>query len=93
MNKKLNTILFMLGGTILNIFLMLAFFLVLLFGANIVITPETAPTVKMLIFLLVIVLSVVGAFLVYSKIIKWVSGKWDLEKTMHPLFGKRGKKD
>lgn len=82
---------FMLAGTILNIILMLAFFLLFLFGANMIITPESGPTFKMLAFLLVIVLSVTAAFFIYSRVVKWITRKWDLEKYIHPLFGKGGK--
>ncbi len=81
----------MLGGTVLNIFLMIGFFLIFLFGANLLVTPESSPSFKMITFLLVIVLSVVAAFFIYSRVIKWISGKWDLEKYIHPLFGKGGK--
>ena len=83
--------LFMLAGTVLNIFLMIGFFLLLLLGANFIITPETSPAFKMLTFLLVIVLSVVAAFFIYSRVIKWINGKWELEKYIHPLFGKGSK--
>ena len=89
MNKKVNTILFMLAGTVLNIVMMLAIFLILLFAANFVLTPETDSTVKMVVFLLVISLSVVGSFFFYSKVIKWINGKWDLDQYLHPLFGKK----
>ena len=89
MNKKVNTILFMLAGTVLNIVVMLALFLILLFAANLVLTPETDSTIKMVVFLLVITLSVLGSFFIYSRLVKWINGKWDLDRYMHPLFGKK----
>jgi len=89
MNKKLNTLLFMLVGTIVNIVMMLAIFLLLLYGANLILTPESDSTVKMVIFFLVVSLSVVGTFFLYSKLIKVINRKWDLEQYMHPLFGRK----
>lgn len=89
MNKKLNTVLFMLAGTVLNIFMMLASFLILLFLANFILTPETGATMKMVVFFLVIALSVIGSFLLYSRIVKWINEKYSLDQYMHPLFGKR----
>jgi len=89
MNKKLNTILFMLAGTVLNIFLMLVLFLLFLFLGNMILTPETDSNIKMLIFLLIIGFSVVGSFFLYSRIVKYISKKWNLEEYMHPLFSKK----
>ncbi len=89
MNKKVNTILFMLAGTVLNIVTMLGLFLILLFAANLVLTPETDSTIKMVVFLLVITLSVLGSFFLYSRLVKWINEKWDLDRYMHPLFGKK----
>ena len=89
MNKKVNTILFMLAGTVLNIVVMLVLFLILLFAANLILTPETDSTIKMVVFLLVITLSVLGSFFLYSRLVKWINGKWDLDQYMHPLFGKK----
>jgi len=89
MNKKLNTVLFMLAGTVLNIVVMLALFLLLLFGANLILTPESDATLKMLVFLVVVVVSVVGTFFIYSRIVKWINNKWNLEQYMHPLFGRK----
>jgi len=89
MNKKLNTILFMLGGTVLNVLLMLGLFLLFLYLGNLVLTPETDSNVKMLVFLLIIGFSVVGSFFLYSRIIKFISKKWNLEEYMHPLFSRK----
>lgn len=89
MNKKLNTVLFMLGGTIVNIFLMLGLFLLFLYLGNLVLTPETDSNLKMLIFLLIIGCSVVGSFFLYSRIVKMINKKWNLENYMHPLFTRK----
>ncbi|OQY35615.1 MAG: hypothetical protein B6241_00020 [Spirochaetaceae bacterium 4572_59] len=91
MNKKLNTVLFMLGGTLLNIFLMLASFLILLLLATRLLAhfPDVGGTLKMVIFLLVVSISIISSFMLYSKIVKWINKKYSLDKYMHPLFAKK----
>ena len=89
MNKKMNTLLFMLAGTVLNIVMMLALFLLLLFGVNRIMSPDMDGTVKMVVFLLVVSLSVIGTFFLYSKLIRWINKKWNLDQYLHPLFGKK----
>lgn len=79
----------MLGGTVLNIVLLLGLFILFLFLGNKVLTPETSSNIKMLVFLLIIGFSVVGSFFLYSRIIKLITKKWNLEEYMHPLFSSR----
>lgn len=79
----------MLGGTVLNIVLMLGLFILFLFLGNRILTPETSSNIKMLIFLLIIGFSVVGSFFLYSRIIKAITKKWNLEEYMHPLFTRK----
>ncbi len=86
----MNTVLFMIGGTIVNIVLMLVLFVVFLFLGNQVLTPESDPNVKMAVFLAIIGISVVGSFFLYSRIVKFITNKWNLEDYMYPFFS--GKK-
>ena len=79
----------MLGGTVLNVVLMLGLFVLFLFLGNKVLTPETGSNIKMLIFMLIIGFSVVGSFFLYSKIVKAITKKWKLEEYMHPLFSSK----
>jgi predicted MFS family arabinose efflux permease len=79
----------MLAGTILNIFLMLGLFLLFLYLGNLVLTPETDSSLKMLVFLLIIGFSVVGSFFLYSRIVKIINKRWNLENYMHPFFTRK----
>ena len=92
MNKKVNTALFLLAATIVNVLLMLVLFILLLFLGNLVLTPETDSSIKLLVFLMIIGLSVVGSFLIYSRLVKFVSTRWKLEEIMHPIFSRRNRK-
>ncbi len=92
MNKKVNTLLFVLAGTIVNILLMLGLFILFLFLGNLVLTPETDSAIKLLVFLVIIGLSVVGSFLIYSRIVNFIIKRWKLEEIMHPVISRRKKK-
>ena len=89
MNKKTNTILFMLGATVLNIVLMLIIFLGL--GALIGLLPiEVGPQATFLVFILLFVGSIALTYFIYHRIVKWISNKWDLDTYFDPIFRRRG---
>lgn len=90
MSKKTNTVWFMLVATIVNLLLLVLFFVI---GFKIIslylnVNPES--TIAPLLIGLVFLGSIVLSFLVYSKLVKFVVNKYKLEDKMDPLFG--GKK-
>ena len=89
MNKKLNTVLFILGATVMNIVVLLIIGLLGLLILNLVLPSNAAPGLVQGLFLLVFALSVVGSFFVYNRLIKFISGKIDMEKYFHPIFKPR----
>ncbi len=91
MNKKLNALLFMLVGTLVNIILMLGFFIFFLYLSSLVLTPDTPGSIKMTVFFIIMVASVGLAFVVYSRLIKFLNRKWNLEANMQGLFSKSRK--
>lgn len=90
MNKKANTILFMLGATVLNVVMMIVIFLAfMLLYAWIV--PGGFGTQAGQIVGIVLFLGSIGlTYFIYHRLVKWISGKWDLEKYFDPIFGKKG---
>ena len=91
MNKKGKTVVFMILATILNLILLGVFFLLLfliLFG----LIPSLIPSVmeiSAMSFVLPLLWfggSIFLSFFVYSKIIKWVSAKYDLEDKLDPII-------
>ncbi len=91
MNKKLNTGLFLLAATVLNLIIMgllvlvlggLAFFLLQKTGGE-------GSTLPMILFLVVFIGSIAGTFFIYNRIIKWVVAKWKLEQYIEPIFKPR----
>lgn len=89
MNKKLSTVLFVLGGTVLNLILMLTFISGLIYAANKILTAfvtETNQTIEMFAYSGAILGGLVLAFIVYSRIMKMIQNKFELEKYLEPLF-------
>ena len=89
MNKKTNTILFVIGGTLFNILVMIVSFLLLLVIYARVFFPllpeSSGPWVMPIIF----VASVVNSFFVYRLAIKILMKKVDMEKYIDPIFRSR----
>ncbi|MFA7371725.1 MAG: leader peptide processing enzyme [Sphaerochaetaceae bacterium] len=89
MGKKINTLLFIVIATILNIVLMIALFIGCLFLVTRFVNPES--TMMPLIFGLIFLVSIGGSFVVYNLLIRWFSKKYSLEKYLSPLFSRKRK--
>jgi hypothetical protein len=82
MSKGFNTFLFMLGATVFNLLLW-----ALLSAVGIVaIAALKLPQLLVSVWLL---LTMVGSFLIYSQVVKWITRKVDMEKYILPLFKRR----
>lgn len=91
MNKKVNTALFMLGATLVNIILMLVLlvFLIFLIGR---LFPDPSSTLAQVLLIAAFLLALGGSFGIYTLIIKLISKKYDLDKYLHPIFKPRHRK-
>ncbi|MFW5994712.1 MAG: hypothetical protein ACOCRN_01280 [Spirochaetia bacterium] len=92
MNKKANTILFVLGATVANLVLMAIVFTLLLVGASFalqsVLTAESEG-IGTLVLGLVFVATILITYFVYHKSVKKLSEKYDFERYFEPIFGKK----
>jgi hypothetical protein len=89
MNKKTNTLLFILGATVFNILVTVICFLVLflLYTRFLgVILPEEAFTWG---FILVFIGAIVLSFVIYQALLKQLMKKVPVEKYFDPIFGRR----
>lgn len=89
MNKKLSTLLFILGGTVVNLLLMITFIVGLIAAVYGVFNGLGIPRDSSLYipFLIGAIFGgLVLAFIVYSKIMKFIQKKYDLEKYLEPIF-------
>ncbi len=91
MNKKVNTILFILGATIVNIIVMAILFILCLVLIARFVNPESSlmPLWLGVMFLV----SIGGSFFLYTFVMKRISAKFDMEKYLDPIFKRRGRKD
>ena len=88
MNKKVNTVFFLIGATLLNLIIMFLFIVISLVLIS-VIFKDLSPNLISILMVLIFIGSIVGAFFVYGRILKIVSRKVDLEKYFLPLFRKK----
>jgi len=89
MNKKLNTIFFILGATLFNVLIAVISFILLTFVyvkfiANLI--PEQSRSWG---FTLIFLLAIVISFLVYRNLLKYLLTKVNVEKYFDPIFVRR----
>jgi hypothetical protein len=82
MNKKLNTALFMIGATVFNLLLL---FVLLILGWVLIAALKLPPLLLIVVFLA----AMVGSFLIYNQVVKFIARKIDMEKYFLPLFKRR----
>lgn len=90
MSKRTNTVLFMLAATVANILLMMIIFIICFILLTRFADPESSlvPLYLGLTFLV----SIGGSFFLYSRIIKFLNTKFDLESKLGPLFPSKRRK-
>jgi uncharacterized SAM-binding protein YcdF (DUF218 family) len=92
MNKRVNTVLFILGATVGNIIIMMVIFLLLfvLFGRFL--APQIPPNIGVYVLMVLFIVSIVATYFIYHRVVKWLSNTYDLEKYFGPIFPRRGDK-
>ncbi|MBN2552416.1 MAG: hypothetical protein JXB06_06580 [Spirochaetales bacterium] len=89
MNKKVNTVLFLLGATVFNLlimFLLIVLFLVLI---SAVFRDSLNPNVLSILMIVVFIGSIAASFFIYGRVVKWLSRKIDMDKYFIPLFRRK----
>ena len=95
MSKKTNSIIFMLVATLVNLALLVVFFIlgfVILgvLGSKFPVLQEAAPVLILVVF----AAAIFGSFFLYSRIVKWATARFDLENKLDPIFTpKRNRRD
>ena len=86
MNKKVNSILFILGATLFNVLIAIASFLLLfVFYAN-NIMMQLGETARGWGLIIIFIASIVISFIVYRVVLKFLLKKIDVDKYFDPLF-------
>lgn len=89
MNKKLNTVLFILGATVVNLAIMLILVFVLLFLYGRFLAPVVSPEVSAYMILFIFLLALVSTYVIYHRLVVWVSKKIDFDAYFSPLFQRK----
>ncbi|MDR1215838.1 MAG: hypothetical protein LBK25_04055 [Treponema sp.] len=92
MNKKINTLLFILGATVANILIFVIVFFVLLFLYLKLVASHVQPEVSQWATALIFVITIALSFIIYNRFIKVFTNKIDMDKYFDPLVKPRRRK-
>ena len=91
MNKRVNTVLFVIGASIVNVVIMLILFLGLFVLFARFLAPSLSPGVNQLIMVLIFVASIAVTYFIYHRLVKLLSQRINMDAYFDPIFGKRKK--
>ena len=86
MNKRLNTILFIIGGTVFNVLVTVITFLIFLVIYSKFLYDRISENAAAWLLPVFFVASIAASFFIYRFVIKIVTKKVDVEKYFNPLF-------
>ncbi len=89
MNKKLNTLFFIIGATVLNLLIMLFLMLISLTLVGVIFKGNLNPNILSVLMMVIFLSSIIGAFVIYSWLVKRIAKKIDMDRYFLPLFKKR----
>ncbi|MEE8592099.1 MAG: hypothetical protein V3T35_12350 [Spirochaetia bacterium] len=89
MNKKANTVLFLLGATVFNLLIMFLLIVIFLVLISAIFRDSLNPNVLSSLMIVVFVGSIAASFFIYGRVVKWLSRKIDMEKYFLPLFRRK----
>ena len=91
MNKKMNTILFVLGATVVNILVMLVVLLGGLVLMGRLLSEDAQESAGSVLLIVLFFVAIAASFFTYNRFIKYLSKKIDMDKYFHPIFGSKKK--
>jgi hypothetical protein len=89
MNKKLNTVLFLIGATVFNLLVMFILIVVFLVIIQAIFRDRLNPNIFSVLMILIFVVSIAASFFVYGRIVRWLSRRIDMDKYFLPLFRRK----
>jgi len=89
MNKKINTLIFIAGATVVNMFIIAILLFLFILIISFVLPDDASPVTVQFLFLGAFLLSLVGSFFIYNRIVRFISKRIDMDKYFHPLFRRR----
>jgi len=89
MNKMLNTFLFIVGATVLNIGIMIILMVILFLIPAVLLNHNVYKKVMPYLNPVLFIGAIVATFFIYNRLIKWFSKRVDMEKYFHPIFKRK----
>jgi hypothetical protein len=89
MNKKLNTVLFLIGATVFNLLVMFILIVVFLVIIQAIFRDRLNPNIFSVLMILIFVVSIAASFFIYGRIVRWLSRRIDMDKYFLPLFRRK----
>ena len=89
MNKKVNTVLFLLGATVFNLLVIVIVGLILLKLVSMIFGTIENSAVGIFLLMVVFVGSIAASFFIYGRVVKWLQRRIDMEKYFMPLFRRK----
>ena len=89
MNKRMNTVFFLLGATLFNVLVAVGSFIILFILYVRFILPGVPEGGQDWSFSIIFIAAIVVSFFSYRMLIKYLSKKIDFEKYFDPLFAKK----
>ena len=86
MNKKLNTALFIIGGTIFNVLVTIIAFMLFFVIYIKLLMPVLPEQGKSWAFTIIFIVSIITAFFVYRFALNLITKKVDIDKYFDPIF-------
>jgi hypothetical protein len=96
MNKKLNTAIFFLVATVINIAMILVLALIVFIPYALFVASHVPPMANLVVLVLIFLGSMAGSFPLYRKLVEWFQKKVAFEKYFDPIIrqsSKRGRRD
>jgi membrane protein YdbS with pleckstrin-like domain len=90
MSSNGKMVLFFIGATLFNIIVMILMIAIFILVIGWVLGADPNPTTFQILVFVAFIGSIVLTFLLYGRVMKWVTVKWQLEKNIPQLF--KGKK-
>jgi hypothetical protein len=82
-------VLFFIGATVFNIALMVGLIAIFIIAIGLILGGNRSPVLFQALLFAGFVASIVLTFLIYGKVMKWVTVKFKLEKNIPQLFRKK----
>ena len=73
MNKKVNTVLFLLGATVFNLLIMFVIILLFLVLLSAIFRGSLNPNVLSVLMIVIFIGSIAASFFIYGRVVKWIS--------------------